>query len=784
VQVWEAPNNASYNYLTSYSYDVLGNLISVTQGVQTRSFVYDSLGRLSSASNPEVCNGAGTPIPVTYQYGPNGNLTQKTDARGITTTFSYDALNRVTLRDYSDTTPDVSYAYDTATNGQGRLSAVSSSVSVTSYTGYDALGRVTASRQTTDGQDYTFSYSYDRAGNLTSQTYPSGKVMVSEYDSAGRLAGVKRQGGSYYAGAAASDSTNRLQYSAHGAVSALRLGNQLWEHTTFNTRLQPVQIGLGTSATDSSKLQLDYTYGTTNNNGNVLSQTITLPGLTLTQSYTYDELNRLKSAQEQSGSSWKQTYLYDRYGNRTFDAANSTYPAPLTNPSINQSNNRLSEGQGYAYDLAGNLTSVPNQSFAYDAENRLRSASGGNSYSYDGNGRRVKKVDSSGTTVFVYNAVGQLIAEYTSSAVQGSGGTSYVTADTLGTPRVMTDNGGGVKARHDYLPFGEEVGAIGGRSSQQQYVIDAVRQKFTGYERDMETGLDYAQARYYASAQGRFTSPDPLLSSARATSPQTWNRYAYVLNRPLSLVDPSGLSVRAADGGCAAEFSSCSEEEGGGSGALADYESRLEHQRNAAAATRAARDGDWETYDELMAADSTLTIPDPEQEQMANAHEQAWSYNSMMIIIWEPQEGSQNPTYAFGHVSAITMANDESLSWESFKTEWYKQDFNKKTPSSLYTGERSRESAGRGYILDFGVELNKKFIKAYRAAYDAPMIGKIPYHPFYDNCGYAFTVAINAIHKDIGVKSSVLNILPKQVEGYIKDNLQPFWRATHVFPKH
>jgi RHS repeat-associated protein len=67
---------------------------------------------------------------------------------------------------------------------------------------------------------------------------------------------------------------------------------------------------------------------------------------------------------------------------------------------------------------------------------------------------------------------------------------------------------------------------------------DTNRKKFTGYERDTETGLDFAQARYYSNAQGRFTSPDPLMASAKATDPQSWNRYAYVVNNPLKFIVP------------------------------------------------------------------------------------------------------------------------------------------------------------------------------------------------------------------------------------------------------
>jgi RHS repeat-associated protein len=97
--------------------------------------------------------------------------------------------------------------------------------------------------------------------------------------------------------------------------------------------------------------------------------------------------------------------------------------------------------------------------------------------------------------------------------------------------------------RHDYLPFGEELFAgIGGRTVAQGYAADGVRQQFTSKERDVETGLDYFLARYFASTQGRFTSTDPLQASARTGTPQSWNRYSYVLNNPLRLIDPTGLA--------------------------------------------------------------------------------------------------------------------------------------------------------------------------------------------------------------------------------------------------
>jgi RHS repeat-associated protein len=117
----------------------------------------------------------------------------------------------------------------------------------------------------------------------------------------------------------------------------------------------------------------------------------------------------------------------------------------------------------------------------------------------------------------------------------------------------VTGSLAGIK-RHDYLPFGEEIGGgVGGRTTNQGYVADSIRQKFTGYERDGETGLDYAQARYYANVQGRFTSVDPENAGAYTNEPQSWNAYAYVHNNPLAFIDPLGLercSRKNEDGGC------------------------------------------------------------------------------------------------------------------------------------------------------------------------------------------------------------------------------------------
>jgi RHS repeat-associated protein len=80
------------------------------------------------------------------------------------------------------------------------------------------------------------------------------------------------------------------------------------------------------------------------------------------------------------------------------------------------------------------------------------------------------------------------------------------------------------------------------------YTYDTVLHKFTGKERDSESGLDDFGARYYASTMGRFVTPDPLMASTHVSDPQTWNRYAYALNNPLRYVDPDGLEPGCGSG--------------------------------------------------------------------------------------------------------------------------------------------------------------------------------------------------------------------------------------------
>src|SRR5260370_3613384 len=322
------------------------------------------------------------------------------------------------------------------------------------------------------------------------------------------------------------------------------------------------------------------------------------------------------------------------------------------------------------------------------------------------------------------------LRQYATRGIGGSGGggTSFVirwlVSDQLGTPRMIFDQTGSIAnvSRHDYLPFGEELFAgTGGRLPTMGYTNnDGARQKFTGYEADAETGLNFAQARYQSSLQGRFTSVDPI--SGGPHKPQSWNTYAYSYNNPLRYTDPSGMAAYApyASIGKGGEF----------------YQGSF--LRKELGVYGGAELGSW-SLDTGIAESVTVTISevtakgDEEGGDAGKAEEpdpqntdSQFASDSTMVIAWDPSGWRANPLSYEGHVSYITMQNDTSYSFQS-PFRWTHDQ-----PSSNDTNERSTHTAGIGYLLDFshaGAEVNSKFQKALLSAPRCAI-----YSPFYNNC--------------------------------------------------
>ena len=563
------------NLVTNYRYDGMGRLLGVCQGYdfaadgscsnlagRGRSFTYDLAGRLVTATNPE----SGT---TSYEYDANGNVTKRTFADGKYAFYTYDLWNRLTRKEYSATSDDgqygryglpALYCYDGfiyggsacailgVQNGFGRLTDVAmilnqSVFSQTRVYSYDAMGRPLDHRQMTYGQTFAFSYGYDLAGNPVSTTYPSGRTVTMTMDDMGRAQGVSW-------GAEAWRRATGAKYASHGALKELTLGNNLVEAWTYNgSRRQATGMTVGLSG-QAAKLALGWEYcpgggECSSNNGNILRQTTVTPSMNVADGFTYDRLSRLSTMTETGTVTLSDSYSYDQWGNRWVNVRNGivTGTGMATQATDYTVKNRLllaGQLESDYYDAAGNLLRIGGMRLSYDIDGRVRAAAntgyGNVEYWHDGEGRRVAMLlNGALKTIYVYDARGNLVAEYGGGTGSGME-TEFTTSDALGSIRMTTGMDGAVKVRRDFAPFGEEL-AGGDRSAGPPV---EPRMKFTGKERDWETGLDYFGARYMSAAQGRFTSPDAPFTDQRPEDPQSWNLYTYVRNNPLAHIDPTG----------------------------------------------------------------------------------------------------------------------------------------------------------------------------------------------------------------------------------------------------
>lgn len=574
---------------TFYEYDTQGNIVHIAQGadtVQHRYFKYDALGRLTHERQVEQAAVFTASDPVTgisqwsrklvydEQIGNvtySGLLTTAHDARSVQTQFRYDLLSRPYQITYSDGTPTITNKYDQTRAGyfnKGRLTeastAAAGSIPATSQVyNYDLMGRVAANQQIVGSHTYSMSYSYNLGGALTSQVYPSQRVVNYAFDDAARLSQVS-SGATNYA--------HQFDYSLPtGLLKSLKFGNEAVESYVYNSRLQIQSLDLTRNGTQIQRYNYKYgvydpvnnTVDETRNNGQIAE----IEGLIQatkqwTQRFTYDSLGRLSSAREIPGNNNQPSYVlnydYDVFGNRYQKQLQNT-DNPFTQVwvetnHIDLATNRFSSG--VTYDNAGNVTNdskFRNRKFEYDANNRQKQSrnldnSGAVDSVFDAGGQRVAtQVGGSLTNVLVYDAMGKLVAEYNSTTLPG--GTQFVFDDHQGSPRAITNNAGTVIARHDYLPFGEAIpNTLGMRTSGQGYGgTQAARQKYAGMESNEATGMAHTLWRQYDSLSARWTAPDPYKGSMSLADPQSLNRYSYVDNDPVNQVDPDGLMGQIAD---------------------------------------------------------------------------------------------------------------------------------------------------------------------------------------------------------------------------------------------
>jgi YD repeat-containing protein len=387
----------------SYQYNAAGSLTDVSApGAVHRTWTYDSRNLLQTETHPESGRTQYT------EYDLAGVLKRKIDERGITSFFSYDGNDRLVGISAGDQT--TTYTYQ---SGSDLLSTVSIHTSaggpatVTNTFTYDSAGRLSLRTDSIDGKTFELRYEYDGLDNVTAIVYPSGRRVGYAYDSENRVTRVFRPGSSEF------NVAHDFQYHPSGAVTSYRSGNGLL--TTIGVEPQRYRI----SSITAGALQLNYSY---DNVGNVVG--ISDPRPSYSQTFTYDTLDRLKTAAGVYGS---MLFDYDVHGNR-LSANGTTYTYFGTSSRLQSVN-----GMPMTYDLNGNmLTEGTHATFVYRPDNlpsQVTVAGTATRYLYDANQWRARKAtDGLFPTFFVRGPSGQLLTEWRNMSATGAAVKDYVYA--------------------------------------------------------------------------------------------------------------------------------------------------------------------------------------------------------------------------------------------------------------------------------------------------------------------------------------------------------------------
>jgi RHS repeat-associated protein len=559
-------------------YDALNRVIATTDDFNgsdqaTRNtqtiYQYDALGRMAGAGDPDALNTLYDHNAFGDQVGLHspdtgnssaivdkaGNATSVTDARGIQVNQMFDALNRRTSASYPSTSDNIAWLYDepnsvTGCTGSypiGRLTRVVEANVTTIYC-YDKRGNVVRKSQTQGTQTDVVAYTYTLADRLAALTYPSGTMVAYKRDIVGRLQSlaVTTSGTTW----TIVDSVN---YMPLGPIASYMLGKIGFSQLI--TRTYDANYAL--TDISSSSLNLHFARDVM---GNITALGSAAGANPATETYRYDALYRLNAISDATGAAIE-AYTYNKTGDR-----------------LSKSASGLATGT-YGYQSGTHwLTSIGSSARTYDANgNTTGNSTGGDAFGYGYNGRnRMTVVQRNGQTVanYSYNAMGQrvakavmapqaanqrfaydegsqLLSEYGTTnrdyiwmgglpvaVVDGVGVAaklSYVTADELGTPRVIKDDTGAVQWQWPYQgnAFGEmqPVSATG-------YAFNL---RLPGQYVDFERGLAYNTNRDYEPATGRYVQSDPIGLAAG------WNTYAYAAGDPLTQFDFFGLALTPVD---------------------------------------------------------------------------------------------------------------------------------------------------------------------------------------------------------------------------------------------
>jgi RHS repeat-associated protein len=571
--------------VTKFHYGAFGNLDYITlPGAGAVGIQHDRLGRRTRLDDPDL---------GTRRFGSNsfGDEIHEVDQQGVTESRRFDDLGRLTTVDGLD--GRTAFTYDTAPHGKGSVATATSATGVTTEHLYDVLGRATVETITVPGVPaMSVEHQYDSFGRLSRVNYPEmpgrSRFAVDYHYSA--LPGHHLLN---VAGAAGGGLGNYLwqveDRSPYGGVSQEISGDAFRVHRTVapatgllsalvgayatSTGFDPEVVGENSSppGVETGQIRhqdLDFGYDQ-NRNLNLRSD----HRQNVNEIYSYDPLDRLKRWTVHTSQGMSEfEYRYDPLGNLTDRAviAGSYVDALRFEHGFSSSGRHAvtasfvngTPSGTYTYDDGrGNQTSGPGRTVTYTQFNLPKTITKSGvetTFSYDAFGRRARRATGSNLVAYhdqmfevrkdggmfeyvlhVYGE-GRRVAEVQYDQFANSEPIiRYLHDDHLGTPETVTFSTTDPVAHVRFDPFGAVVNPGSPDLNVAPSLLAGLRTGFTGHEPDRDFGLTNMKGRMYDPASGHFLSPDPIVAAPFLG--QAYNRYAYVLQNPLSLIDPSGF---------------------------------------------------------------------------------------------------------------------------------------------------------------------------------------------------------------------------------------------------